>query len=170
MDEPTVGLHPKDTIGLVSVLKDLRDLGNTVLVIEHDVDVMKEADYIIDMGPGAGRMGGTIVGQGTLSELMVQKESVTGNYLRKEIVTRKKYRKGSGQKITVHHASIHNLKDITVTFPVECLSVVTGVSGSGKSSLVFDVLAKGNNQFHDGFDQVTGLETFDQIIIVGQSS
>src|SRR5690625_2606105 len=169
MDEPTVGLHPKDTIGLVSVLKNLRNLGNTVLVIEHDVDVMKEADYIIDMGPGSGRMGGTIVGQGTLSELMEQKQSVTGNYLRKDKETRKKYRKGTGQRITVHHAKIHNLKDITVTFPVGCLSVVTGVSGSGKSSLVFDILAKGNDMIHKGFEQITGLETFDQMIIVGQS-
>lgn len=169
MDEPTVGLHPKDTLGLVSVLKGLRDLGNTVLVIEHDVDVMKEADYIIDMGPGAGNLGGTVVGKGTLGELMIQEQSMTGHYLRGEGEMNTKHRKGNGLEITVHHATIHNLKDITVTFPIGCLTAVTGVSGSGKSSLVFDALAKGNDKIHEGFDRVTGLGNFDQMIIVGQS-
>src|SRR5699024_5264936 len=110
--------------------------------------------------------GGTIVGQGTLSELMEQNESVTGNYLREGKEIRTKYRKGTGQAITIHHARIHNLKDITVGFPVGCLSVVTGVSGSGKSSLVFDVLAKGNDKIHEGFDEITGLDNVDQMIIV----
>ncbi len=169
MDEPTVGLHPKDTLGLVSVLKGLRDLGNTILLIEHDVDVMKEADYIIDIGPGAGKLGGTVVGQGTLQELKEQESSVTGRYLREEEEMDRTYRKGTGQAISVHHATIHNLKDITVTFPIGCLTAVTGVSGSGKSSLVFDVLAKGDEKIHDGFDRVTGLDHFDQMIIVGQS-
>ncbi|MBT2217384.1 excinuclease ABC subunit A [Virgibacillus dakarensis] len=169
MDEPTVGLHPKDTLGLVSVLKGLRDLDNTVLVIEHDADVMKEADYIVDMGPGAGKVGGTVVGQGTLQELIKQEKSVTGKYLREEGEVNRTYREGNGQEITVHHATVHNLKDITVTFPIGCLTVVTGVSGSGKSSLVFDVLAKGNDKIHQGFDQVTGLDHFNQMIIVGQS-
>lgn len=169
MDEPTVGLHPKDTLGLVSVLKRLRDLGNTVLLIEHDVDVMKEADYIIDIGPEAGSLGGTVVGQGTLQELVNQQNSVTGKYLREEGGMKKTYRKGTGQGITVHHASVHNLNDITVTIPIGCLTAVTGVSGSGKSSLVFDVLAKGNDKFYEGFDRVTGLDYFNQMIIVGQS-
>ncbi len=169
MDEPTVGLHPKDTLGLVSVLKRLRDLGNTVLLIEHDVDVMKEADYIIDIGPGAGKQGGTVVGQGTLQELINIERSVTGKYLREEEVIKKKYRDGAGEGITVHHAEVHNLKDVTVTFPIGCLTAVTGVSGSGKSSLVFDVLAKGDDKIHEGFDKVTGLDHFDQMIIVGQS-
>ncbi|WP_102275670.1 ATP-binding cassette domain-containing protein [Cytobacillus massiliigabonensis] len=169
MDEPTVGLHPKDTLGLVSVLKRLRDLGNTVLLIEHDVDVMKEADYIIDIGPEAGSLGGMVVGQGTLEELVNQQNSVTGKYLREEEGMKKIYRLGTGQGITVHHASVHNLKEITVTFPIGCLTAVTGVSGSGKSSLVFDVLAKGNDKIHEGFDRVTGLDYFNQMIIVGQS-
>lgn len=169
MDEPTVGLHPKDTLGLVSVLKRLRDLGNTVLLIEHDVDVMKEADYIIDIGPEAGSLGGKVVGQGTLQELVNQQNSVTGKYLREEGGMKKTYRKGTGQGIIVHHASVHNLKDITVTFPIGCLTAVTGVSGSGKSSLVFDVLAKGNDKIHEGFDRVTGLDYFNQMIIFGQS-
>ncbi|MCU9602115.1 excinuclease ABC subunit UvrA [Pallidibacillus thermolactis] len=169
MDEPTVGLHPKDTLGLVNVLKRLRDLGNTVLLIEHDVDVMKEADYIIDIGPKAGTEGGTVVGQGTLQELMTQEDSVTGNYLRREEEVKLNYRKGTGEKITVHHATVHNLKDITVSFPIGCLTAVTGVSGSGKSSLVFEVLAKGNDKIPNGFERVTGLDQFDQLIIVGQS-
>ena len=169
MDEPTVGLHPKDTLGLVNVLKGLRDLGNTVLLIEHDVDVMKEADYIIDIGPGAGKQGGTVVGQGTLQELINQEKSVTGKYLREEQGMKKAYRNGIGEGITVHHATIHNLKDVTITFPIGCLTAVTGVSGSGKSSLVFDVLAKGDDKIHEGFERVTGLGFFDQLIMVGQS-
>src|SRR5690625_1747026 len=169
MDEPTVGLHPKDTKGLVSVLKRLRDLGNTVLLIEHDLDVMKEADYIIDIGPGAGSHGGSVVGHGTLDELPHQEMSVTGKYLSAETEMKKTYRSGTGERITVHKAKINNLKDITVTFPIGSLISVTGVSGSGKSSLVFEVLAKGKDKIQNGFDRVTGLEKFEQIIIVGQS-
>lgn len=169
MDEPTVGLHPKDTLGLLNVLKKLRDLGNTVLVIEHDVDVMKHADYIIDMGPGAGKMGGAIVGEGNLQELMEQEASVTGKYLREEHKMVSDFRQGIGKKITVHHANVHNLKDITTSFPIGCLTAITGVSGSGKSSLVFDVLARGNDKIHEGFEKVTGLQYFDQMITVGQS-
>lgn len=169
MDEPTAGLHPKDTFGLVSVLKELRDLGNTVLVIEHDVDVMREADYIIDMGPGAGNLGGKVVGEGTLNELVRQKDSITGNYLREEEKINKSYREGTGKRVVVHQAAIHNLKNITVSFPAGCLTAVTGVSGSGKSSLIFDALAKGHDKIHEGFDQVTGLDNFDQIVTVGQS-
>lgn len=169
MDEPTMGLHPKDTLGLVNVLKNLRDLGNTVLVIEHDIDVMKEADYIIDIGPKAGKLGGTVVGQGTLDELLHQEKSVTGKYLREPETLGRTNRVGDGQVITVHHATVNNLKDVTVDFPIGCLTTVTGVSGSGKSSLVFEALAKGNNKMQHGFDSVTGLENFDQIILVGQS-
>lgn len=169
MDEPTVGLHPKDTAGLISVLKHLRDLGNTILLIEHDVEVMKEADYIIDIGPGAGKLGGTVVGQGTLQELLEQKASVTGRYLRQEESIQKGYRSGVGEGITIHHATANNLKNVTVTLPTGCLTAVTGVSGSGKSSLLFDVLAKANDPFYEGFEKVTGLAIFDQMIIVGQS-
>lgn len=169
MDEPTMGLHPKDTLGLVNVLKNLRDLGNTVLVIEHDIDVMKEADYIIDIGPKAGKLGGTVVGQGTLQELINQEKSVTGKFLRGTEKINKTYRKGTGHEITVHHATVNNLKDISVNFPIGSLTTVTGVSGSGKSSLVFDALAKGKDKIHHGFDSVSGLDYFDQMIIVGQS-
>ncbi|GIN74832.1 excinuclease ABC subunit A [Bacillus sp. J14TS2] len=169
MDEPTVGLHPRDTAGLISVLKHLRDLGNTILLIEHDVEVMKESDYIIDIGPGAGKLGGTVVGQGTLQELLEQKASVTGQYLRQEESIQKGYRSGVGEGITIHHATANNLKNVTVTLPTGCLTAVTGVSGSGKSSLLFDVLAKANDPFYEDFEKVTGLEIFDQMIIVGQS-
>lgn len=169
LDEPTAGLHPRDTLGLVSVMKDLRDLGNTVLVIEHDVDVMREADYIIDMGPGAGAYGGMVIGEGTLSELIHQEQSITGQYLRHDPAARRNVRQGTGQAIVVHRASLHNLQDVTVSFPVGCLIAVTGVSGSGKSTLVFDVLAKGNDKIHEGFERVDGLEHFGQMVIVGQS-
>lgn len=169
MDEPTVGLHPKDTLGLVRIMKNLRDLGNTVLVIEHDLDVMREADYIIDMGPGAGHIGGHVVGEGTLTDLIRQRDSVTGRYLREEGKITHNYRAGTGEYISAHRATVHNLKNITVAFPAGCLTVVTGVSGSGKSSLIFDVLAKGNDKVHEGFERVTGLEHFDQVVTVGQS-
>ncbi|WP_152656728.1 excinuclease ABC subunit UvrA [Oceanobacillus sp. CFH 90083] len=168
MDEPTVGLHPKDTAGLIGVLQHLRDLGNTVLLIEHDVDVMKEADYIIDIGPGAGKLGGTVVGEGTLPELIRQEQSITGQYLRQEKSQRADYRTGKGS-IIIHHATVNNLQDVTVAFPKACLTAVTGVSGSGKSSLIFEGLAKGNDTIHEGFEKVTGLDAFDQMIIVGQS-
>lgn len=169
MDEPTIGLHPRDTTGLLSVLKELRDLGNTVLVIEHDMDVMKEADTIIDMGPGAGDRGGKIVGEGKLTDLMHQKDSPTGRYLSEQKQMNQNKRQGTGESIVVHNASIHNLNHITVSFPVDCLISVTGVSGSGKSSLIFDTLAKGKDKIHEGFEQVTGLDHFDQMITVGQS-
>lgn len=169
MDEPTMGLHPKDTLGLVSVMKGLRDLGNTVLVIEHDIDVMREADYLIDMGPGAGKLGGTVVGEGTLNELKEQKDSITGNYLREVEESRHEVREGSSEQLTVHGATLHNLKNITVSFPVGCLTAVTGVSGSGKSSLVFGALAKGQDKIPSGYKKVTGLEHVNQIVSVGQS-
>lgn len=169
MDEPTMGLHPKDTAGLVTVMKGLRDLGNTVLVIEHDIDVMREADYLIDMGPGAGKLGGTVVGEGTLEELMAQQDSVTGNYLREEVVGQQSPREGTGEQITVHAATVHNLKNVTVSFPIGCLTAVTGVSGSGKSSLVFGALAKGQDKIREGVEEVTGLEQFDEVVTIGQA-
>ena len=130
---------------------------------------MREADYLIDMGPGAGKLGGTVVGQGTLSALMEQQDSITGNYLRQDEEIQQQPREGAGEKITVHEATLHNLKNVTVSFPVGCLTAVTGVSGSGKSSLVFGALAKGQDKIHEGFKEVTGLEHFDQVVTVGQS-
>jgi excinuclease ABC subunit A len=168
MDEPTIGLHPKDTLKIISVLKELRDMGNSVLVIEHDTGFMKEADHIIDFGPGAGKMGGQIVGQGALEELMKQPNSVTGRYLSHEETTKRDFRMGSSEPIIIRHAKIHNLKDVTVTLPAGCLIAITGVSGSGKSSLIFDVLAKGKDLNHEGFEDISGLDRFERIVTVNQ--
>ncbi len=133
------------------------------------MDVMKEADYIVDIGPGAGKLGGTVVGQGTLQELIGEEKSVTGQYLRTVKPRKTNYRTGEERGITIHHAVANNLQDVTVTFPRACLTAVTGVSGSGKSSLLFEVLAKANETIHEGFEKITGMDTFDQMIIVGQS-
>lgn len=159
LDEPTIGLHPRDTDGMVSILKRLRDAGNTVLVIEHDPDVMQAADLIVDIGPGSGRHGGEVVARGTLDELLQQAASVTGAWLRGQrqaLAARQEqgfpepawaaphpaFRTGSGEGIHMAQVTKHNLKGIAVDFPTGCLTVVTGVSGSGKSTLVLDVLAE----------------------------
>ena len=160
LDEPTVGLHPKDTAGVMDILKKLKSLGNTVLVIEHDTDVMKEADQIIDIGPGSGRNGGCVVGQGNWDELLLQENSVTGKYLKQPKIYPCRFRTGGPQKLSIRNASIHNLKGIRVDFPTSCLIGVTGVSGSGKSTLIFDVLAKGEG--------VEGMQYFDRVVTVEQ--
>ncbi|QTE23026.1 excinuclease ABC subunit UvrA [Polaribacter cellanae] len=140
LDEPSIGLHPKDTERLIGVLKDLRDLGNTVVVVEHDEDIMKEADYIIDIGPEAGTFGGNVVAEGTFKEIL-KSDSLTAQYLnndlRIEVPTK---RRTSKNNIQIIGAREHNLKNIDVTFPLNCLSVITGVSGSGKSTLVKSIL------------------------------
>ncbi|ULL16290.1 excinuclease ABC subunit A [Paenibacillus sp. H1-7] len=171
LDEPTTGLHPRDTAGLIRVLKQLRDLGNTVLVIEHDVDVMRAADHIIDVGPGAGRNGGTIVGQGSLEELMDSEHSVTGAYLRNEAraVPDRRRRQGNGRFLTIRNAHARNLKHIDVSFPLGSFISVTGVSGSGKSTLLFDLLAQGGEEAVEGCDGITGFEHIGNKIIVDQS-
>lgn len=169
MDEPTIGLHPKDTSGIIKVMKELRDKGNTVIVIEHDTDVMKEADYIVDIGPGSGKHGGEIIAQGTLEELLKDENSVTGTYLKSEGALTRKPRKGSGTFIEVRNATMHNLKGINVDFPIGCLTSVTGVSGSGKSTLVFDILSKGECRKKAGYNQVSGTDCFKEIILVEQS-
>jgi len=173
LDEPTAGLHARDTAGLIQVLKQLRDLGNTVLVIEHDVEMMRAADHVIDMGPGAGSMGGRVVGEGSLTELMTAPESVTGAYLREEQSYKPKAarRKGTGQWVTVRNAHARNLKNVTVSFPLGCLVSVTGVSGSGKSTLVFDLLAEGakGNLRPEGCDGLEGVEQVGNWITVDQS-
>ncbi len=171
LDEPTAGLHPKDTRGLVKVLKQLRDLGNTVLVIEHDLQVMQEADHVIDMGPGAGQFGGRIVGQGLLHELKEQQHSVTGAHLREDTLIDRDDRRGTGRYVTIHNAYRHNLKNITVSFPLGCFVSVTGVSGSGKSTLLFDLLASGHvdRRYYNGCEKITGLEDVKKMITVDQS-
>ncbi|MBH5318286.1 excinuclease ABC subunit UvrA [Paenibacillus sp. GSMTC-2017] len=173
LDEPTAGLHPRDTSGLIQVLKQLRDLGNTVLVIEHDEEVMRAADHIIDIGPGAGIFGGEVVGQGSLEELINQPSSVTGNIFRDKQVSLKSSsrRKGNGNQLTVHDAHLRNLKGVTAAFPLGCLVSVTGVSGSGKSTLLFDLLADSGpgNDRPSGCERITGWEDAGPVIMVDQS-
>ena len=140
LDEPSIGLHPKDTERLIRVLKDLRNLGNTVVVVEHDEDIMKEADYIIDIGPEAGTFGGNVVAEGSFKEIL-KSDSLTAKYLNEvlkiEVPTK---RRTSKNNIQIIGAREHNLQNIDVTFPLNCLSVITGVSGSGKSTLVKNIL------------------------------
>lgn len=169
LDEPTISLHPKDTAGLLTVLRSLRDKGNTVLVIEHDTAVMAAADYLIDIGPGAGKYGGEVIGSGTLQQIKDQATSVTGAYLNSNPEPREIFRKGSGDFIEVSQANKHNLRNLTVRFPIGCLICVTGVSGSGKSTLVFDVLAKGDTAPSEEADQVSGTGSFDRIVVVEQA-
>lgn len=173
LDEPTTGLHPRDTVGLIRVLQQLRDLGNTVLVIEHDIEMMRAADHIIDIGPGAGLNGGNVVGEGSLEDLMASEHSVTGAYLRDEGLqppTRIR-RTGNGQQITIRQAQARNINIPAVSFPLGCLVSVTGVSGSGKSTLVFDILAQGsaNGLDQTGCQEITGLEQVGNIVIFDQS-
>jgi excinuclease ABC subunit A len=143
LDEPSIGLHSRDTVRLIRILEELRDLGNTIIVVEHDPEVMKAADHIIDLGPGAGEHGGAIIFEGSYPELLESTESLTGRYLRGEAtVGRPKHRRRIDPKKTIRFsgARLHNLKGIDVTIPLGVLAVVTGVSGSGKSTLVHDVI------------------------------
>lgn len=166
LDEPTAGLHPKDTAGLVAVLKRLRSLGNTVLVIEHDVDVMAAADQLVDIGPGAGLDGGEVVAQGTLAELKQQPCSATGRYLRAPQAAKTTFRPPAGV-LRVENACKFNLQHCSVDLPVGCLIAVTGPSGSGKSTLVFEVLAKGNAESAE--NRVLGAKQFSRIVTIGQA-
>ncbi|MBT7136049.1 MAG: excinuclease ABC subunit UvrA [Polaribacter sp.] len=140
LDEPSIGLHPKDTERLIKVLKDLRNLGNTVIVVEHDEDIMKEADYIIDIGPEAGSFGGDVVAEGNFDDIL-KSDSLTAKYLNKELrIEVPLKRRSSKNSIQIVGAREHNLQNINVTFPLNCLTVITGVSGSGKSTLVKNIL------------------------------
>lgn len=177
LDEPSIGLHQRDNHKLINSLKQLRDSGNSVLVVEHDRDMMLSADQIIDMGPFAGKHGGEIVAQGT-PLVLLQQDSLTAHYLnrKKEIEIPKKRRKGSGKKLTIFGATGHNLKEVTASFPLGKLICVTGVSGSGKSSLVNETLYPILNQhFYNSvkdplpYKTVTGLEHVDKIVDVDQS-
>ena len=178
LDEPSIGLHQRDNDKLLATLKHLRDLGNTVLVVEHDEDTMYAADQIIDIGPGAGVHGGNVMAQGTAEEVKLVLDSITGQYLsgRKQILVPKKRRKSNGKAIEVKGATEHNLKNINVKFPLGQFVCVTGVSGSGKSTLVNEILYKtvardlnGSNEKPGKCKEVKGLENIDKIINIDQS-
>ncbi len=177
-DEPSVGLHAVDNERLIRTLKGMRDLGNTVIIVEHDEAVMRAADHLVDLGPGAGEFGGRIVGQGTIEDIEAAPESTTGAYLsgRKSIPVPPNRRTGNGKRLVVRNARENNLRGVTAEFPLGVLSCVTGVSGSGKSTLVFDVLhrwlaqrlykAKERPGLSDG---VEGLEHIDKVVNIDQS-
>ena len=178
LDEPSIGLHQRDNEKLLATLRKLRDLGNTVLVVEHDEDTMYAADQIIDIGPGAGVHGGKVIAQGTAEEIKLVPESITGQYLsgKKQISVPKKRRKSNGKAIEVKGATEHNLKNINVKFPLGQFICVTGVSGSGKSTLVNEILYKtvakeiyGSNEKPGKCKEIKGLENVDKIINIDQS-
>lgn len=178
LDEPSIGLHQRDNERLIGTLKHLRDLGNSVIVVEHDEETIRTADYLLDIGPGAGIHGGRVVAMGTPEEVAKTPESVTGMYLRGErkISIPKKLRPGNGKSLVIKGAKEHNLKNLTVDIPLGKLVVVSGVSGSGKSSLINDILAKElsarlmrANMVPGRHDDITGIEHLDKAIIINQA-
>ena len=179
LDEPSIGLHQRDNARLLEMLKRLRDLGNTVIVVEHDEDAIRTADYLVDIGPGAGIHGGKVVAFGTPDEVMANPNSLTGQYLTgvREVPLPTKRRKiKRGHNITVKGARSNNLKNITAKFPLSTMTCITGVSGGGKSSLVVDTLYKGlsrklnNARIHPGdHDSIEGIERIDKIVDIDQS-
>jgi excinuclease ABC subunit A len=177
LDEPTIGLHQRDNARLIDTLKKLRDLDNTLVVVEHDEEVMRNADWIIDIGPGAGVHGGQIVAAGTLADITASKDSITGAFLRGEQSAAHVHNRRERTKwLTVHRAQENNLKKIDARFPLGCMSVVTGVSGSGKSTLVNDILFKAlSSHFFGSKDRpgkheyISGLENIDKVIGIDQS-
>jgi excinuclease ABC subunit A len=178
LDEPSIGLHQRDNQRLIETLLRLRDLGNTLIVVEHDEDTIRIADHVVDIGPGAGEHGGAIVAQGTVKELEAEEESVTGQYLsrKRKIEIPSHRREGRGEEITIVGASENNLKEIDVSFPLGTLTAVTGVSGSGKSSLVDQILSKSlhgalhGSRVRPGRHKITqGLDLIDKVINIDQS-
>ncbi|MCA9331710.1 excinuclease ABC subunit UvrA [Candidatus Saccharibacteria bacterium] len=178
LDEPSIGLHQRDNERLINTLKHLRDLGNTVIVVEHDEDTIRTADYLLDIGPGAGIHGGQIVAEGTPEQVAANPKSVTGMYLqgKKTIALPKKRRKGNGKALQIKGARENNLRNIDVEVPLGQLVVVSGVSGSGKSSLINDILAKElsarlmrSNTVPGRHDEIQGIEQLDKVIIIDQS-
>lgn len=177
LDEPSIGLHQRDNLRLINTLKHLRDIGNTVLVVEHDEETIESADHVVDMGPGAGIHGGDIVAEGTPQQIIENKDSLTGKYMSGElsIEVPKKRRKPTG-KLTLYGASENNLKDLDVDFPLGIMVCVTGVSGSGKSTLINEtlnkVLAKELNRARERpgkYGSISGLEQVDKVITIDQS-
>ncbi|HEX5535839.1 MAG TPA: excinuclease ABC subunit UvrA, partial [Sphingobium sp.] len=178
LDEPSIGLHQRDNDMLLVTLKRLRDLGNTVIVVEHDEDAIRAADHIVDMGPGAGVHGGEIVAQGSLADILAATGSLTADYLNgtREIPVSARRRKGSGKKLTVRNARANNLAGVTASIPLGTFTCITGVSGSGKSSLTIDTLYAASARHLNGarivagaHDRIEGLEHLDKVIDIDQS-
>lgn len=178
LDEPSIGLHQRDNDRLLETLKRLRDLGNTVIVVEHDEDAIRTADHVVDLGPGAGVHGGEVVAQGTLKQVLKSKESLTAAYLNgtRAIEVPAKRRQGNGHKLTVHGARANNLRNVTASIPLGTFTCITGVSGSGKSSFTVDTLHAGAARALNGarviagpHDRITGLEYCDKVIEIDQS-
>ncbi|WP_051978631.1 excinuclease ABC subunit UvrA [Edaphobacter aggregans] len=178
LDEPSIGLHQRDNQRLISALEDLRNLGNTVLVVEHDEDTIRKADYVLDLGPGAGKNGGHLIADGTPDQIMANDASITGQYLagKIEIVARKQPRPLTGNWITVEDARAHNLKNVTAHFPLGVMTVITGVSGSGKSTLVNDILYRalakelyGSREEPGQHGRIRGISQIDKVIEIDQS-
>ncbi len=176
LDEPTSGLHSRDTSKIITVLKKLRDMGNTVVVIEHDTEIMKAADYIADFGPGAGKQGGRIVAAGSVQDIINSSDSITGKYLQENTYKPNRVRvQGKSSYVNIRNASLNNLKSIDVDIPLGKFVTITGVSGSGKSSLIFGVLAEAAEAY---FSQpkknrktdIPGLEQLDNVIVINQQS
>jgi excinuclease ABC subunit A len=181
LDEPSIGLHSRDTAKLINILHDLRDLGNTILVVEHDPEIMRASDRILDLGPGAGEHGGKVVGEGTFKQLNSISTSLTGRYLSGDLRIQlpNTRRKPTSEKLKIEGARVHNLKNVTVEIPLRMLVAITGVSGSGKSTLVHDVLYRGlaavKNQTNGApapvgtFDHIYGSQFLDEVVLVDQS-
>ena len=177
-DEPTIGLHPYDDALLIGTLKNLKNLGNTVIVVEHDENMMKASDFIVDMGPGAGEYGGQVVATGNINEIMANKRSLTGQYLSKEKIIEypEKRRIGHGTSIKIDKCSANNLKDVSTEIPLGTLTCITGVSGSGKSTLAFETIYKAlaqkinsSKEIPGRFKKIDGTENIDKIINIDQS-
>ena len=181
LDEPSIGLHPRDTHKLICILEELRDLGNTILVVEHDPDLIRAADWLLDLGPGAGELGGRILAAGTVAEVEKNPDSITGRYLSGQLTIPipSRHREISKEKLVLRGARIHNLRGLDVEIPLGMLVAITGVSGSGKSTLVHDVLyravthALGKNEGGGDptglYKEIKGVERLNDIVLVDQS-
>ncbi len=178
LDEPSIGLHQRDNSKLIATMTNLRDIGNTVIVVEHDQETIEAADYLLEIGPGAGKLGGKVIAQGVPQALIDNPESVTGQYLsgKKQIVVPKTRRKGNGKFVKITNATHHNLQHVNADFPLGCFIGITGVSGSGKSSLIHGILApelmRTLNKAHSkgqNFEKIEGLEHLDKAIVIDQS-
>lgn len=177
LDEPSIGLHQRDNDKLLDTLKGMRDLGNTLIVVEHDEDTIRAADWIVDIGPGAGEQGGRVVAEGTLEQVEAVKDSLTGQYLKgsRYIPLPPKRRIGNGMSLIIKGASEHNLKHIDVRIPLGAFSVVTGESGSGKSTLINEILYQGLSNIKNrtsygnaAFEAIEGAEYVDKIVNIDQ--